>query len=163
STHLPRTSACRIILATWWLLVIVVTTTYSANFVAFLVSNQNKYIVKSLEELANHETVTLAINEESPILDTFKVSQNELYERIRKVYLQNPHRFRNFTSETWDSSILIDVADGKTVLIDEISTLRRWRNKSSCNLALLPEQLGNVALAFGLRKRSSFLQPINEE
>ncbi|GBM84501.1 hypothetical protein AVEN_67400-1 [Araneus ventricosus] len=73
STHLPRTSACRIILATWWLLVIVVTTTYSANFVAFLVSNQNKYIVKSLEELANHETVTLAINEESTILDTFKV------------------------------------------------------------------------------------------
>ncbi|KAF8794141.1 Ionotropic receptor 93a like protein [Argiope bruennichi] len=168
SPQLPRTSSCRIILATWWLSVIVITTTYSGNLVAFLISNQKEYIVNSLEELPNHKTVKLAINEESAIWENIKVPQNELFKRIHKIYWKNPNRFLSYTSETWNKNILIGVAEGNTVLIDDINTLNEERTKHNkndtlCDFAFVPEQFASMPLAFGLRKGSSLLQSINNE
>ncbi|XP_055931900.1 ionotropic receptor 93a-like [Argiope bruennichi] len=168
SPQLPRTSSCRIILATWWLSVIVITTTYSGNLVAFLISNQKEYIVNSLEELPNHKTVKLAINEESAIWENIKVPQNELFKRIHKIYWKNSNRFLSYTSETWNKNILIGVAEGNTVLIDDINTLNEERTKHNkndtlCDFAFVPEQFASMPLAFGLRKGSSLLQSINNE
>ncbi|GBM28445.1 hypothetical protein AVEN_149693-1, partial [Araneus ventricosus] len=68
-TYLPLTSSGRILLATWWLSVLVITTTYSANLIAFLAIPEVRFIVKSLQELADHKTVTLTIKEGCPILE----------------------------------------------------------------------------------------------
>ncbi|GBO10908.1 Glutamate receptor ionotropic, delta-1, partial [Araneus ventricosus] len=75
-TYLPLTSSGRILLATWWLSVLVITTTYSANLIAFLAIPEVRFIVKSLQELADHKTVTLTIKEGCPILEELEVSNN---------------------------------------------------------------------------------------
>ncbi|GIY10543.1 glutamate receptor ionotropic, delta-1 [Caerostris extrusa] len=81
ATHLPAMSSGRLLLATWWLSVLVITTTYSANLIAFLAFPETTFVVKSLEDLSVHKTVTLTIKEGCPVLEDFEQSDVEVYKR----------------------------------------------------------------------------------
>ncbi|GBN52499.1 hypothetical protein AVEN_259695-1 [Araneus ventricosus] len=103
-------------------------------------------------------------------------SQVALYQRIREVFLQDGHRLKiiNHTNRVddgipddgiLDDRILDDVAAGKTIYIDDSHHLASMllQNQNTCRIAIAPDRFVAKELAFGLRKGSSLLQPLNEQ
>ncbi|GFU12535.1 glutamate receptor 4 [Nephila pilipes] len=168
-THLPVTTSGRLLLATWWLAVLVITTTYSANLIAFLAFPETRFVVRSLEELANHKTVTLTIKEGCPVLEDFELSDVEMYRRIREVYLENERRYQKLSTDTKRCCAVEEVAAGKTVYIDDTNYLtgmveEDYRNHNkNCRITIAPKEFAWMDLAVGLRRGSSLLKPLNDE
>ncbi|KAF8795897.1 Ionotropic receptor 93a like protein [Argiope bruennichi] len=168
ATYLPLTSSGRILLATWWLSVLVITTTYSANLIAFLAIPEVRFIVKSLEELADHKTVSLTLKQGCPILEELEQSETELYRRIRETYLLNPRRHHKFETGVKRCCAVEDVVAGKSVYIDDVNYLswmveRDFEKQGKCRITIAPKEFGVSELAVGLRRGSSLLLPLNDE
>ncbi|KAF8795733.1 putative glutamate receptor like protein [Argiope bruennichi] len=167
TTYTPSAHSARILLVTCWLSILVFTTMFSANLTALFASSRTEYIVKTLEELINHETISLTITDDNPVYENIQESQVKLYDRIRKVFPEDGHRL-NVLKQPISTEFLNDVAAGKTVYVDTFYSLaailshdlRIYNNR--CRITIAPDRFVTNELAFGLRKGSSLLQPLNK-
>ncbi|XP_054712979.1 ionotropic receptor 93a-like [Uloborus diversus] len=165
-TSLPVTNSARLVLSSWWLGVMVIMATYSANLIAFLAFPEMKWVLKKLEDLANHKTLHLSIKSSCPVLEDFKESNITLYKKIREVYLSNLRRSHQIQDK--HHPIPDMVAEGKTVFIDDVNFLNRLINedfleKGKCRITLANEEFSRMDLALGMRRGSSMIALVNEE
>nr|QHA94733.1 ionotropic receptor 93a-1 [Pardosa pseudoannulata] len=164
--HLPVTNSARLVLASWWLAVLVIMATFSANLIAFLAFPETRWIVKTLQDLVQHNTIQLVIKEGCPVLEDFQESNLDIYTKIRQTFLENPKRGKVITSSR--ETITEDVIDGKCVFIDDINFLtgmvdQDYKDVGRCRMTISPHRFSRMDLALGFRRGSSLLPLVNKE
>nr|XP_042910703.1 ionotropic receptor 93a [Parasteatoda tepidariorum] len=168
STCLPVTTSGRVLMSTWWLAVLILTTTYSANLIAVLAFPGIKFVVKSLEDMVNHDSIKLVIKEGCPVLEDLQESDIELYERVRKTFLENPRRSKIMDTVEERCCAIDDVIAKKSVYIDDYNYLQwmvdeDYKKENRCRITIPPYEFSRMDLAVGLRRGSFLLPLLNQE
>ncbi|XP_022256881.1 ionotropic receptor 93a-like [Limulus polyphemus] len=161
--HLPDSISARIVVTTWWLFELVVIATYSGNLIAFLAFPEANWLVKSVEELASHQTTTVLLEKGTGLHQKIQES------KIQSLMTLNDRLQKNLYAELiYDSNKQTErLANGEAALLGDEYGLYRvisedFNKANSCRLALAPKPFSEVfQLAIATRLGSPYLEGLN--
>ncbi|XP_052802118.1 glutamate receptor 4-like isoform X2 [Mya arenaria] len=157
SEYSPQTTCMRTIVAFFWFCTLVINAAYTANLAAFLTLQQNDDRIKSVDHLARQIKVKYGVLNNSDLMEFFKKSRDDPYERMW-----------TFMKLNEAVSILPERAFGvKSVLekdnyiyLDD-GVINNYMAQSNCELESIEQNFGVKHFSMGLPKGAPYRGDIN--